>query len=122
MSKSQFLALQKAKEWKAMKSEDLVPDEYKDFIPTVSSEWPIGQLPKSMKYDHAIDMKPDFIPRIQKPFRLSPKAGATIDAFINENLKKEFIVLSKSEQASALFFVSKMDESLCSVQDYCFLN
>ena len=122
ISKSQFLASKKAKEQKAMASEDLVPEEYKDFIPTVFSERPIGQLPKSTKYDHTIDMKPDFVPKIQKPFSLNPKEEATVDAFINENLKKGFIVQSKSEQASALFFVPKTDESLWPVQDYCYLN
>ena len=67
-------------------------------------------------------MKPDFILKIQKPFRLSPKEEAAVDAFIDENLKKGFIIPSKSEQASALFFVSKTDESLCPVQDYYYLN
>ena len=102
--------------------EDLVPKEFHDFIPTVFSKRPIGKLPTSKKYDHAIDLKPDFIPKIQKPFRLNPKEEQAVTEFIEENLRKGFICVSKSEQASALFFVPKTGGDLRPVQDYRHLN
>jgi len=112
MTQSQYLASHEAQQRKKMDVESLVPKEFHDFIPTVFSEQPVGKLPTSKKYDHAIDLKPDFVPKAQKPFCLSPKEEEAITKFINENLKKGFIQPSTSDQASALFFVPKTDMSL----------
>jgi hypothetical protein len=43
-------------------------------------------------------------------------------AFIDEHLKTEHIVPSKSSQAAPFFFVSKKDEGLRPCQDYHYLN
>ena len=99
MIQSQYFATQRAQERQKLSVEDLVPKEFHDFIPMVFSERPIGKLPTSKKYDHAIDLKPDFIPKIQKPFRLNPKEEQAVTEFIEENLRKGFIRVSKSEQA-----------------------
>jgi len=61
-----------------MKVEDLIPKELHDFIPTVFSECPIGTLPTRKPYDHAIDLKPDFKPIIQKPFHLDQKQNEAV--------------------------------------------
>ena len=122
MTQSQYFATQRAQERQKLSVEDLVPKEFHDFIPTVFSERPIGKLPTSKKYDHAIDLKPDFIPKIQKPFRLNPKEEQAVTEFIEENLRKGFIRVLKSEQASALFFVPKTGGDLRPVQDYPHLN
>ena len=122
MTQSQYLASHEAQQRKKMDVKSLVPKEFHDFIPTVFSERPVGKLPTSKKYDHAIDLKPDFVPKAQKPFRLSPKEEEAVTEFINENLKKGFIRESTSDQASALFFVPKTDMSLRPVQAYRYLN
>ena len=105
MTQSQYFATQRAQEWQKLSVKDLVPKEFHDFIPTVFSERPIEKLPTSKKYDHAIDLKPDFIPKIQKPFHLNPKEEQAVTEFIEENLQKGFIHVSKSEQASAVTYV-----------------
>ena len=74
-----------------MKVEDLIPKELHDFISMVFSERPIGTLPTRKPYDHAIDLKPDFKPVIQKPFRLDQKQNEAVRQFIQENLDKGFI-------------------------------
>jgi len=95
MTQSQYLASHEAQQRKKMDVKSLVPKEFHDFIPTVFSERPVGKLPTSKKYDHAIDLKPDFVPllvpKARKSFRLSPKEEEAVTEFVNENLKKRFI-------------------------------
>ena len=122
MTQSQYFTTQRAQEQQKLSVENLVPKEFHDFILMVFSERLIGKLPTSKKYDHAIDLKPNFIPKIQKPFCLNPKEEQAIMEFIEENLRKGFIRVSKSEQASALFFVPKTGGDLRPVQDYRHLN
>ena len=122
MTQSQYFASQRAQEQQKLSVKDLVPKEFHNFIPMVISERLIGKLPTSKKYDHAIDLKPNFAPKIQKPFCLNPKEEQAITEFIEENLRKGFIHVSKSEQASTLFFVPKTGGDLRPVQDYRHLN
>jgi len=68
MTPSQALASHEAQKRTELDAKDLIPIEFHKFIPMVFSERPIGELPSRKKYDHAIDLKPDFIPRVQKPF------------------------------------------------------
>lgn len=63
-------------------------------------------------YDHAIDLKLDFIPRDCKVYPLSPEEERKLNEFIDENLKKGYIRTSKSPQASPFFFVGKKDGNL----------
>ena len=95
MTQSQYFASQRAQERQKLRVEDLVPKEFHHFILTVFSEWPVGKLPTSKKYNYAIDLKPNFIPKIQKPFRLNPMEEQAVTEFIKENLKKGFICVLK---------------------------
>ena len=91
--------------------EDMVPEPYRQFwdvFEKKASEW----FPESRPYDHAIDLKPDFLPKNCKVYPLSPKEQAAMDEFIDDNLRKGYIWESKSPQASPFFFVSKKDGSL----------
>src|SRR6266542_3616508 len=83
-----------------MKEEDLIPKELYDFI---FSECPIGTLSTRKPYDHAIDLKPDFKPVIQKPFHLDQKQNEAVRTFIQENLDKGFIRPSQICQENNLF-------------------
>ncbi len=105
-----------------MKVKNLIPKELHDFIPMVFSECPIGTLSTRKPYDHAVDLKPDFKPVIQKPFHLDQKQNEAVQTFIQENLDKGFIRPSHSSQTSTLFFVPKEDGKPCPVQDYHYLN
>ena len=109
MTKSQYLKNVEREQKRGKKPEDLVPKEFHDFLSTVFSERPIGTLPTRKPYDHAIDLKPDFKPVIQKPFRLDQKQNEAVRTFIQENLDKGFIRHSHSLQISTLFFVPKED-------------
>jgi len=74
-------------------------------------------------WDHAIDLKPDFIPKDCKVYPLSPEEQKEQDKFLEENLRKGYIRPSKSPMASPFFFVSKKDsKKLRPCQDYRRLN
>jgi hypothetical protein len=102
--------------------EELVPDycmDYREVFEKKASE----RFPESRPYDHAIDLKTDFIPKNCKIYPLSPAEQILQDEFIEENLRKGYIRPSKSPMASPFFFVSKKEEgALRPCQDYRRLN
>ncbi|GJE98040.1 polyprotein, partial [Phanerochaete sordida] len=80
------------------------------------------RFPDERPYDHAIDLKPDFVPRDCKIYPLSPVEEKSMNEFIDENLRKGYIRPSKSPMASPFFFVGKKDGNLRPCQDYRYLN
>lgn len=80
------------------------------------------QFPEPCPYNHAIDLKPNFIPRDCKVYPLSPSEEAQLDEFIDENLWKGYIRPPKFSMASPFFFVGKKDGNLRLCQDYRYLN
>uniref|UniRef100_A0A0W0FHU8 Putative reverse transcriptase-rnase h-integrase n=1 Tax=Moniliophthora roreri TaxID=221103 RepID=A0A0W0FHU8_MONRR len=77
----------------------------------------------SQSYNHAIKLKPDFIPRNCKLYPLSPNEQKEQDKFLEENLQKGYIQKSKSPMASPFFFVAKKEKGmLWPTQDYRELN
>ena len=84
----------------------------------VFSEKTHDKLPPHQPYDHTIDLKPTFTPKIAKIYSLNPLEMETCKAFIEEHLKTGRIIPSKSPQASPFFFVPKKDGTLCPCQDY----
>jgi len=80
-------------------------------------------MPEHKPWDHAIDLKPDFISKDCKVYPLSPKEQKEQDKFLEENLRKGYIRPSKSPMTSPFFFVSKKDsKKLRPCQDYRCLN
>jgi len=121
MTKSQKLAFDERKE-EGKSIKEIIPEEFHDFIPTVFSERPIGELPTRKPYDHAIDLVPDFKAQRQHPFHMDEKQKKAVEEFVEESLAKGFIRDLKSPQTSALFFVPKTDGRLRPVQDYQYIN
>ena len=101
--------------------EATLPNWCKDFQ-DVFSEKTHDKLPPHCPYDHVIDLKPSFTPKIAKVYSLNPQKMETCKTFIEEHLKTRRIVPSKSPQASPFFFVPKKDGTLHPCQDYCYLN
>ena len=98
-----------------------IPPEYRDFR-DVFDKAQTNQLPPSRSYDHAIELKSDFVPKNCKVYPLTLKEEETLDVFLQENLEKGFIQPSTSPQASPFFFVGKKDGTLRPIQDYRLLN
>ena len=79
-------------------------------------------MPTQKIWDHAIDMKEGFMPRKRKVYPLSGEEREEIHEFIQEQLRKEYIRLSKSPETTLVFFIRKKDGKKRMVQDYRYLN
>ena len=99
----------------------LVPDFCSSFA-DVFSEQTYNILPPHHPFNHTIELKDSFIPKIAKVYPLNPAEKEACKAFINEHLKMGRILPSKSPQASPFFFMPKKDGTLRPCQDYRYLN
>ena len=63
-------------------------------------------------YNHAIDLKETFIPKVAKTYPMNLKEMDTCKEFIDKHLKSGKIRKSRSPQASPFFFVQKKDGGL----------
>ncbi|ESK83505.1 reverse transcriptase-rnase h-integrase [Moniliophthora roreri MCA 2997] len=102
--------------------EELIPSYllgYRDRFEKGKAE----RFPPARTYDHAINLKPDFVPRNCKLYPLSPMEQGEQDKFLEENLQKGYIHKLKSPMASPFFFVAKKEKgALRPTQDYRELN
>jgi len=73
-------------------------------------------------FDHTIDLKENFIPKSDKIYHLPMNQQKHLDEFLDDNLKKGYIICSKSEQTVPMFFVPKADGKFRPCQDYRYLN
>jgi len=73
-------------------------------------------------WNHAIDVKEEFMPRKGKVYPLSREEREEVRGFVKEQLRKGYIWPSKLPQTSLVFFVGKKDGKKRMVQDYRYLN
>ena len=117
-STSQTLEHQKKKD----EPPTILPDAYKQWE-SVFEKKASERFPSSRQWDHAIELKQGFIPKINKIYPLSIKEQSSLDEWIEEQLGKGYIRPSKSPQASPFFFVAKKESgALRPCQDYRYLN
>lgn len=114
-------AMEFAQEARQQKEKVAIPEYLQPFA-EVFEKKAVERFPEPRLYDHAIDLKPDFVPRDCKVYPLSPEEERKLNEFVDENLKKGYIRTSKSPQASPFFFVGKKDGNLQPCQDYRYLN
>ena len=113
------ISIQIAQETKSQEATLL--DRCKEFG-DVFSEKIHKKLPPHHLYNHIIDFKPGFTPKITKVYPLNPLEMETCKVFVEEHLKTRRIIPSKSPQASLFFFVPKKNGTLHPCQDYQYLN
>jgi hypothetical protein len=101
--------------------EDLVPKHLHDFK-EIFSKASFDMLPEHKKWDHAVELIPQAVPRSCKVYPLSLTEQKELDEFLEENIRTGRIRPSKSPMASPVFFIKKKDGSLRLVQDYRALN
>ena len=80
------------------------------------------RMPIQKIWDHAIDMKEEFVPRKGKVYLLSREEREEVCEFIQEQLRKGYIRSLKSPQMVLVFFVGKKNSKKRMVQDYRYLN
>jgi len=99
----------------------MLPPELMDYR-HVFDKTTVEHFPESRSWDHAIDLKDNFIPKDCKVYPLTVPEQAELDKFLIENLEKGYIWPSKSPMASPFFFINKKDGKLRPCQDYRALN
>ena len=96
----------------ADKPKDISVPNFCSSFPNVFSEQTYDILLSHCSFNHTIELKDSFVPKITKVYPLNPAEKAACKAFIDEHLKTGQIVPSKSPQASLFFFVPKKDGTL----------
>ena len=79
-------------------------------------------MPTKKIWDYAIELKEGFVSRKGKVYPLSREEREEVREFIREQLRKEYIQLSKLLQTVPVFFAGKKDGKKRIVQDYRYLN
>jgi len=67
-------------------------------------------------------LKEGFMPKKGKVYSLSREEREEVQAFVEDQLRKEYIQPSKSSQMSPVHFVAKKDGTQRMVQDYWHIN
>ena len=101
--------------------EQLVPEKYHEYLDIFDKD-KANRYPETRPWDHKIEMKPGFEPKLFKTYNLTQEEQSKLDKFLRENLDKGYIKPSESPMASPFFFVKKKDGKLQPCQDYCYLN
>jgi hypothetical protein len=70
--------------------EQLVLAEYHDYLDIFSKE-KAHRFPESRPWDHKIEKKEGFEPKLFKNYNLTPAEQIKLDKFLKENLKKGYI-------------------------------
>jgi hypothetical protein len=91
--------------------EQLVPVKYHKYL-DIFSEEKAHRFPESRPWDHKIETKEGFQPKLFKNYNLTLAEQLKLDKFLKKNLEKGYIWPSQSPMASPFFFVSKKDEKL----------
>jgi len=121
-----------AEEWKIWDKEEeavrseaeakkLVPEKFHKWI-KVFGKKQSERMPARKVWDHAIDVKEGFVPRKGKVYPLSREESEKVREFVKEQLRKEYIQLSKSLQMAPVFFVGRKNGKKQMVQNYRYLN
>ena len=79
-------------------------------------------MPVRKPWDHAIDLKPDFVPKKGQVIPLSDAELEEVRNFINSKQEKGYICPSKSPQTAPVFFIPKKTGEKHLVMDYQYLN
>lgn len=70
--------------------QDAIPEKYHEFL-SIFDEAESQRFPPSRSSDHAINLKPDFIPKNFRPYPIPLSQHKQLDEFIDANLKHGYI-------------------------------
>ena len=101
---------------------EMIPLEYRQYA-KVFSKVVSERLPEHKPYNHLIDLKLETPETIRsKIYPMPMNEQQELNWFLEDSLRKGYIVPSKSLIASPIFFIKKNDGWLCLMQDYHRLN
>ena len=84
----------------------IVPQKFHKWL-KVFEKTESERIPVKKPWDHAINLKKDFVPRKRRTYLMSREEKREVREFIEEQLRKGYIWPSKSPQTSLVFFVEK---------------
>ena len=84
------LAIEENKKKTEKTDKELVPEEYHEYL-DVFNKKKAAQFPKSKPWDHKIEMKEGFEPKLFKNYNLTPAEQLELDNFLKEILEKGYI-------------------------------
>jgi len=94
---------------------------YHDFLNVFDRE-KATQLPLHRSYDHKIELEGESQSSRSRLYLMLSHKLQKVKKYLEENLKKKFITLSKAFFASSILFVEKKDDSLHFCVNYQKLN
>ncbi|EAL20633.1 hypothetical protein CNBE2980 [Cryptococcus deneoformans B-3501A] len=100
---------------------EIVPEEYHQYL-DVFDKKSANMLPEHRSFDHHIPLEEGKNPPFGPIYNLSEKELEALCEYLDENLKKGFIRLSKSPAGAPILFVKKKDGSLRMCIDYWGIN
>jgi len=108
---------------------ELDREKVKEIVPQKFHKWlksfgkvELERILTRKPWDHAINLKEDFIPRKGRTYLMFRQEKEKVREFIEEQLRKGYIRPSKLPQTSLVFFVGKKDRKKRMVQNYQYLN
>ena len=102
-------------------TEEIVPRRFHKYL-KVFEKKESERIPMRKTWDHAIDLREEFVPKKGKIYPLSRVEREEVQEFVKDQLRKGYFRPSKSPQTSLVFFVPKKDGKKRMVQDYRYLN
>ncbi len=90
---------------------------YHDFLNVFDRE-KTTQSSLHRSYDHKIELEYESQSSRSRLYFMSSHKLQKIKKYLEENLKKMFITLSKASFASSILFIEKKDDSLCFCMNY----
>jgi len=103
------------------KMEEMVPRWFHKYL-KVFEKKESERMPTRKAWDHAIDLREEFVPKKGKIYPLSRVEREKVQEFMKDQLRKGYIRPLKSPQTSPVFFVPKKDGKKRMVQNYQYLN
>ncbi len=94
---------------------------YHDFLNVFDRE-KIMQLSSHQLYDHKIELEEESQSFKSQLYLMLSYKLQKVKEYLEENLKKKFIILSKASFTSSILFIEKKDDSLCFCMNYWKLN
>jgi len=78
----------------------------------------LEKIPVRKPWDHVMNLRKDFVPKKERTYSILKEENKKMREFIEEQLRKGYIRLSKLPQTSPVFFVGKKNRKKRIVQDY----
>ncbi len=100
---------------------NVLSSEYHEFL-DVFDKKTFNILVFHRSYDHKIVLKKDVISDYTSLYKMFEKELKIVKKYLENNLKKEFIIASRSSFVSSIMFMKKANESLRFCVDYKKLN